>query len=170
MRQVAGGMECAECARNLRIDVGQLDRVNATDASWNRRILTVSFRAGSHATLEELRAVVRRHHFTVREAEIVARGRVGRTPSGGLQLTITGSDAVYDIASAAARRAGRDVRRRGGGSPGARGRRRAAWSRSAPASPATSRPPGAGAGTPERPHGAALDPRDVTAGEAVPSC
>jgi hypothetical protein len=99
VRQVAGGMECAECARKLRIDVRQLDRVNASDASWNRRVLKVSFHPGSHATLEELRAVVRRHHFTVREAEIVARGRVVRTPSGGLQLAITGSDAIYEIAS-----------------------------------------------------------------------
>jgi hypothetical protein len=102
VRQVAGGMECAECARQLRMDVGQLDGVNGTDASWNRRILTVRFRARNRATLEELRAVVRRHHFSVREAEVVVRGRVGRSPSGALQLAVTGSGAIYPIAASAA--------------------------------------------------------------------
>ncbi len=102
VRQVAGGMECAECARQLRMEVGQLDGVNAADASWNRRILTVRFRARNRATLEELRAVVRRHHFIVREADLVVRGRVGRAKAGALQLTVTGSGAVYPIAAAAA--------------------------------------------------------------------
>ena len=102
MRQVAGGMECAECAHQLRVEVGQLDGVNATEASWNRRILTVRFRARNRVTLEELRAVVRRHHFSVREADVVVRGRVGRAASGELQLTVTGSGVVYSIAAAAA--------------------------------------------------------------------
>ncbi len=102
VRQVAGGMECAECAHQLRVEVGQLDGVNAAEASWNRRILTVRFRARNRATLEELRAVVRRHHFSVREADVVVRGRVGRAPSGELQLTVSGSGVVYPIAAAAA--------------------------------------------------------------------
>ena len=102
VRQVAGGMECAECARRLRMDVGRLDGVDATEASWNRRILTVHFRARSRATLEELRALVRRNHFSVREADVIVRGRVGRTPSGALELAVTGSGAVYSIAAAAA--------------------------------------------------------------------
>src|SRR3954468_3401298 len=58
VRQVAGGMECAECAHQLRVEGGQLDGVNATEASWNRRILTVRLRARNRVTLEELRAVV----------------------------------------------------------------------------------------------------------------
>src|SRR5205807_103766 len=74
VRQVAGGMECAECAHQLRVEVGQLDGVNSADASWNRRILTVRFHPRNHATLEELRAVIRRHHFSVREADLVVRG------------------------------------------------------------------------------------------------
>jgi hypothetical protein len=102
VRQVAGGMECAECAHQLRVEIGQLDGVNTTDASWNRRVLTVRFHPRNHATLEELRAVVRRHHFTVREADVVVRGRVGRSSSGALQLTVTGSGAIYPIAAAAA--------------------------------------------------------------------
>jgi len=101
VRQVAGGMECAECAHQLRVEVGRLDGVITTDASWNRRILTVRFHARNHATLEELRAVIRRHHFSVREADVVVRGRVGRSPSGALQLTVTGSGATYPIAAAA---------------------------------------------------------------------
>ena len=95
-------MECAECAHQLRVEVGQLDGVNSTDASWNRRILTVRFHPRNHATLEELRAVIRRHHFSVREADVVVRGRVGRSPSGALQLAVTGSGAIYPIAAAAA--------------------------------------------------------------------
>ena len=102
VRQVAGGMECAECAHQLRVEVGQLDGVNATEASWNRRILTVRFRARNRVTLEELRALIRRHHFSVREADVVVRGRVGRTASGELQLTVTGSGVLYPIAAAAA--------------------------------------------------------------------
>jgi len=86
----------------LRVELGQLDGVNGTDASWNRRILTVRFQPRNHATLEDLRAVVRRHHFSVREADVVVRGRVGRSPSGALQLTVTGSGAIYPIAPAAA--------------------------------------------------------------------
>jgi copper chaperone CopZ len=101
VRQVAGGMECAECARRLRMEVGRLDGVEATEASWNRRILTVRFRAQSHATLEEVRALVRRNHFSVREADVVVRGRVGRARSGALELTVSGSGAVYSIAAAA---------------------------------------------------------------------
>ena len=100
VRQIAGGMECAECARTLRLEAGRLDGAVATEASWNRRILTVHFRAGSHATLEELRAVVRRHHFTVGEAEIVVKGRVARAPSGALQLLVEGPGAAYEIAAA----------------------------------------------------------------------
>ena len=46
--------------------------------------------------------MVRRHHFSVREADVVVRGRVGRSPSGTLQLTVTGSGAIYPIAAAAA--------------------------------------------------------------------
>lgn len=102
VRQVAGGMECAECAHQLRVEVGQIDGVNSTDASWNRRILTVRFHPRNHATLDELRAVIRRHHFSVREADLVVRGRVGRSPSGTLQLAVTGSGAIYPIAAAAA--------------------------------------------------------------------
>jgi len=102
VRQVAGGMECAECAHQLRVEVGQLDGVNGTDASWNRRILTVHFHPRNHTTLEELRAVIRRHHFSVREADVVVRGHVGRSPSGALQLAVTGSDAIYPIKAAAA--------------------------------------------------------------------
>lgn len=109
VRQVAGGMECAECAHQLRVEVGQLDGVNATEASWNRRILTVRLRARNRVTLEELRAVIRRHHFSVREADVVVRGRVGRTPSGELQLTVTGSGVVYPIVAAAAVRGATDT-------------------------------------------------------------
>lgn len=101
VRQVAGGMECCECARQLRMEVGQLEGVKAADASWNRRILTVRLRARNRVTLEELRAVIRRHHFSVREADVVVRGRVGRSSSGALQLTVTGSGVIYPIAAAA---------------------------------------------------------------------
>ena len=100
VRQVAGGMECAECAHNLKVEAKRLDGVDGTDASWNRRILTVRFRAGSRTTLEELRAIVRRHHFSVREAEVVVRGRVLRSPSGGFRLAVSGSGAVYEIGAA----------------------------------------------------------------------
>jgi copper chaperone CopZ len=100
VRQVAGGMECAECARNLKLDIGRLDGVEAAAASWNRRVLTVRFRASSRATLEEVREVVRRHHFSAREAEVVARGRLSDAPGGtALLLTVTGSGAVYEIAA-----------------------------------------------------------------------
>lgn len=105
VRQVAGGMECAECARSLKLDVGRLDGVEAAAASWNRRILTVRFRSGSHATLEQLRAIVRRHHFSAREAEVVARGRLSPAPDGTLLLlTVTGSGVVYEIAAGTAPR------------------------------------------------------------------
>jgi hypothetical protein len=109
VRQVAGGMECAECARNLKLDVGKLDGVEAAAASWNRRILTVRFRSGSRATLDDLRAVVRRHHFTAREAEIVVRGKLARVAGGALLLTVTGTGAVYEIAAGRAPAGGNDL-------------------------------------------------------------
>jgi hypothetical protein len=84
--QVALGMECAECARNLRVEVGRLDGVQAASASWNRRVLTVRFARGNKTTLAQLRAILRRHHFVPGEAEVTVAGRVRRTSQGDLLL------------------------------------------------------------------------------------
>ena len=93
--QIAAGMECAECSRNLRVAIKALDGVEDAETSWNRRILKVKFRAGSRATLDDVREIVRLHHFEAREAEIVAVGRLERSAGGDLTLRISGSDAVY---------------------------------------------------------------------------
>jgi len=100
VRQLAGGMECAECAHNLRVEAARLEGAIASEASWNRRILTVRFRADNRVTLEDLRALVRRHHFTVGEAEILVRGRVARSATGRWRLRVAGSSDAYDVEAA----------------------------------------------------------------------
>jgi hypothetical protein len=76
VRQIAAGMECPECARGLRLLAQSIPGVEAAETSWNRRILTLHFRAGSPATLAQVRSIVLRQHFQVREAEIVVAGRL----------------------------------------------------------------------------------------------
>jgi hypothetical protein len=82
VRQIAKGMECAECARNLKVEIQKLDGVEAASASWNRRVLTVSLARGSKTTLTDIRAALRRQHFVPGEAEVVVAGRLVRTAEG----------------------------------------------------------------------------------------
>jgi hypothetical protein len=106
VRQVAGGMECAECARGLRIMIRAIPGVDDAETSWNRRVLTVRFHAGNRATLAQVRAAVTRQHFEAREAEIVVAGRwtvdaAGQpwlsVPEPGLsyRIDLTGRDAEW---------------------------------------------------------------------------
>lgn len=90
VRQIAKGMECAECAHNLKVEVRKLDGVEEASASWNRRVLTVRFARGAKTTLAEVRAVLRRQHFVPGEAEIVVSGHIVRTPAGHPRLQLDG--------------------------------------------------------------------------------
>lgn len=96
--QVAGGMECFECARRLRLDVQKLDGVADAVASWNRRILTVRFQPGSGATLAALQGILRRHHFVPREAEVLVSGRLSRAEDGRPLLRVSGTAESFVIA------------------------------------------------------------------------
>jgi Heavy-metal-associated domain len=88
VRQIAGGMECVECARNLRIEVSRLPGVEAASTSFNRRVLTVRFARGNRSTLADVRAILRRQHFVPGEAEIVVAGRVRPDAAGQLILDV----------------------------------------------------------------------------------
>jgi hypothetical protein len=72
--QLASGMECPECSRGLRMAVRVLDGVDTLETSWNRRRLTARFRAGSRATLEEIRTIIRARHFVPKDAQVTVRG------------------------------------------------------------------------------------------------
>jgi len=86
VRQIARGMECAECARNLTIEARKLDGVEATAASWNRRVLTVRFRRGARTTLADVRTILRHQHFVPGEAEVLVIGRLVTTADGAVVL------------------------------------------------------------------------------------
>lgn len=90
VQQIAKGMECAECAHNLKIEVRKLDGVEAASASWNRRVLTVRFARGAKTTLADVRAVLRRQHFEPGEAEIVVAGRLVRAGGGRSGVVLDG--------------------------------------------------------------------------------
>src|SRR3954470_6160368 len=97
VRQVAGGMECPECARGLRLLARDIPGVQAAETSWNRRVLTLHFRAGSRATLTEVRSIVLRQHFQIREAEIVVAGRLRLDAGGAAFLLVPESGLSYRI-------------------------------------------------------------------------
>lgn len=97
VRQVAGGMECPECARGLRLLVKQIAGVTDTATSWNRRVLTVRFQPGSRATLAQVRAAVIRQHFQAREAEIVVSGRLSLDGEGCAWLRVPESELSYRL-------------------------------------------------------------------------
>jgi hypothetical protein len=97
VRQVAAGMECPECARGLRLLVKELDGVDDAATSWNRRILTVQFHPGNHATLDQIRGLVVKQHFVVREAEVVVAGTLAVTPEGAPTLVVPESGARYRL-------------------------------------------------------------------------
>ena len=98
VRQIAGGMECPECARGLRLLIKEIAGVEAAETSWNRRVLTVRFRARNRATLAQVRAAVVRQHFQAREAEIVVSGRLTDDLAGGSpSLRVSGSELSYRI-------------------------------------------------------------------------
>jgi copper chaperone CopZ len=85
-RQIANGMECAECAHNLKVAVSRLDGVRAAETSWNRRMLSVQFVRGSKTTLTDVRSALRRQHFVPGEAQVVIIGRLRRTAGGDLLI------------------------------------------------------------------------------------
>ena len=97
VRQVAGGMECPECARGLLLKVKSIPGVEAAETSWNRRMLSVRFHAGSHATLAQIRNVVAGQHFQAREAEIVIAGRLVVDGSGALSLQVPETGLAYRV-------------------------------------------------------------------------
>jgi cation transport ATPase len=97
VRQIAGGMECAECARGLRLLVKQIAGVDDAETSWNRRVLTVRFHPGNRATLAQVRAAVARQHFEAREAEIVVAGLLTLDAAGGAWLRVAESTLSYRI-------------------------------------------------------------------------
>jgi len=98
VRQIAGGMECPECARGLRLLIKEIAGVDAAETSWNRRVLTVRFRPRNHATLAQVRAAVARQHFQAREAEIVVSGRLTADAAGGApSLYVAESELTYRI-------------------------------------------------------------------------
>ena len=97
VRQVAGGMECPECARGLRLLVKQIAGVEDAATSWNRRVLTVRFQPGSRATLAQVRAAVTRQHFQAREAEIVVAGRLSLDGAGRAWLRVPESELSYRL-------------------------------------------------------------------------
>jgi hypothetical protein len=97
VRQVAGGMECPECARGLRLLVREIPGVNDAETSWNRRVLSVRFKAGNHATLAQVRAAVIHQHFQAREAELVVAGRWTVDSAGQLWLSVPETGARYRI-------------------------------------------------------------------------
>jgi hypothetical protein len=97
VRQIAGGMECPECARGLRLLIKAIPGVDAAETSWNRRMLTVRFRRGNRATLGQVRAALVRQHFEAREAELLIAGRLTIDPAGRYWLRVTGSQQTYRI-------------------------------------------------------------------------
>jgi hypothetical protein len=97
VRQVAGGMECPECARGLRLLVKGIAGVDDADTSWNRRILTVRLHAGNGATLAQIRSAVSRQHFQAREAEIVVGGRLIADAAGQPWLSVPETKLSYRI-------------------------------------------------------------------------
>lgn len=97
VRQIAGGMECPECARRLRLLIKEIPGVDQTETSWNRRVLTVRFHRGSRATLAQVRAAVVRQHFEAREAELLIAGRLTIDATGGHWLRVSGSEQTYRI-------------------------------------------------------------------------
>ena len=109
VRQVAGGMECPECARALQLRVKALSGIDAAATSWNRRVLTARLRDGNHTTLAQIRALVLAQHFQIREAEIVVAGRLVSSAGGTMSLQVpeTGINYHIDLGSlAGAARAG----------------------------------------------------------------
>jgi copper chaperone CopZ len=102
--QVAIGMECAECARTLRLAVKQLAGVDDASTSWNRRILAVRLTPGNACSLQTIRALLRKNHFVPGEAEIIVAGRLTRAPNGNLSLAVDGgSGVVFPIDAQSAR-------------------------------------------------------------------
>ena len=102
--QVAIGMECAECARTLRLAVKQLAGVDDASTSWNRRILAVRLTPGNSCSLQTIRALLRKNHFVPGEAEIIVAGRLTRAPDGHLSLAVDGgSGVVFPIDAQSAR-------------------------------------------------------------------
>ena len=99
VRQLASGMECPECARNLRLLVNAVEGVEESTASWNRRVLTVQLKPGNHVTLAQLRALVVKQHFRVCEAEIVVAGRLDVDEQRQASLLVPESNLRYRIDS-----------------------------------------------------------------------
>lgn len=97
VRQIAGGMECPECARGLRLLIKEIPGVAAAETSWNRRVLTVRFQRGNRATLAQVRAAVVRQHFEAREAELLIAGRLTIDAGGRHWLWVSGSEQTYGI-------------------------------------------------------------------------
>jgi hypothetical protein len=97
VRQVAGGMECAECARALQLRVRALPGIDVAATSWNRRVLSARLQPGNHATLAQIRALVLAQHFQTREARIVVAGRLEPAAAGTMSLRVPESSVVYRI-------------------------------------------------------------------------
>jgi hypothetical protein len=97
VRQVAGGMECAECARTLQLRVKALPGIDVAAASWNRRVLSARLLPGNHATLAQIRALVLAQHFQIRDAQIIVAGRLEPVAAGAMSLRVPESSVVYRI-------------------------------------------------------------------------
>jgi hypothetical protein len=94
--QPASGMECPECSRSLRLALRELDGADALATSWNRRLVTATFRADSRATLRQLRGIVRAQHFLPREAEVTLAGTLAWR-QGELVVDVSGSGESFVI-------------------------------------------------------------------------
>lgn len=81
----------------MRVAIKKIEGVDDVKVSLNQGLAEVTFKPKNHATLEQVREVVRRNGFTPRGADVKVAGRLVQH-EGKPALAVTESDAVYLLA------------------------------------------------------------------------
>jgi copper chaperone CopZ len=85
------------CAFAVRGAFKNLSGVDSVDVSLNKGLATVKLKPGNALTVEQFWKAVLHNGFTPRETRVVVRGEVLQS-GGKLQLKVSGTNRIYDLA------------------------------------------------------------------------